>query len=321
MDRYYGLIKYFCGSVIFLIIVVAGLIKKSNRSAWVNTDEFSIKKKKMKPFCSKKEFDEFFNFLQTYEGGYIRRKKGEIIFRDYSGEEKGILKGIFFNVVANNPNITSGDKERFRYFLQSIGIFGVAERPEYETRDSKLKNKKTDIDEYKRKEVGNIGEKLVRNILNDLNPEKYMVLNGPVLKKDGVVKEFDHIVLGHNGCFVIETKAFGMSDGRPCKSCLFIDKGDKWIIRKNKNNRDLESPTAQIKEEKQILEIIIDLPINIHPILVLSNSELFVKQNIKLDYDVVVVDKLQEFIENYDDRLLENDKLMILQSIDQARIN
>lgn len=71
MDRYYGLIKYFCGSVIFLIIVVAGLIKKSNRSAWVNTDEFSIKKKKMKPFCSKKEFDEFFNFLQTYEGGYI----------------------------------------------------------------------------------------------------------------------------------------------------------------------------------------------------------------------------------------------------------
>lgn len=306
--------------IIALLLIIPILFSKKNK--WVSTDDFEKEKKKLRPNCSDMELQNFLVFLKKYQGGYVRRKSGQIVYQDFLGKEKGDLKGIFFNIVVPNPNISTKEKEEFRRYLKEIGVNGIDKRPNYETRDSKLRNNKKD-EEYIRKEVGNIGEQIVRNALKRLEELGYSVINGPVLKYDGVSKEYDHIVIGDNGVFCIETKAFGLSGGKDCKASLFIDPNDKWIIRKNGMNRDLESPTQQVVDEKKLLEKIINLScfLEVHPILVLCNTELYIKNNIELPYDVVRIDALIECIQNCKDSITESDRLCVLSDIDRNRIN
>lgn len=306
--------------IIALLLIIPILFSKKNK--WVSTDDFEKEKKKLRPNCSDMELQNFLVFLKKYQGGYVRRKSGQIVYQDFLEKEKGDLKGIFFNIVVPNPNISTKEKEEFRRYLKEIGVNGIDKRPNYETRDSKLRNNKKD-EEYIRKEVGNIGEQIVRNALKRLEELGYSVINGPVLKYDGVSKEYDHIVIGDNGVFCIETKAFGLSGGKACKASLFIDPNDKWIIRKNGMNRDLESPTQQVVDEKKLLEKIINLScfLEVHPILVLCNTELYIKNNIELPYDVVRIDALIECIQNCKDSITESDRLCVLSDIDRNRIN
>ena len=306
--------------IIALLLIIPILFSKKNK--WVSTDDFEKEKKKLRPNCSDMELQNFLVFLKKYQGGYVRRKSGQIVYQDFLGKEKGDLKGIFFNIVVPNPNISTKEKEEFRRYLKEIGVNGIDKRPNYETRDSKLRNNKKD-EEYIRKEVGNIGEQIVRNALKRLEELGYSVINGPVLKYDGVSKEYDHIVIGDNGVFCIETKAFGLSGGKACKASLFIDPNDKWIIRKNGMNRDLESPTQQVVDEKKLLEKIINLScfLEVHPILVLCNTELYIKNNIELPYDVVRIDALIECIQKCKDSITESDRLCVLSDIDRNRIN
>ena len=188
--------------IIALLLIIPILFSKKNK--WVSTDDFEKEKKKLRPNCSDMELQNFLVFLKKYQGGYVRRKSGQIVYQDFLGKEKGDLKGIFFNIVVPNPNISTKEKEEFRRYLKEIGVNGIDKRPNYETRDSKLRNNKKD-EEYIRKEVGNIGEQIVRNALKRLEELGYSVINGPVLKYDGVSKEYDHIVIGDNGVFCIET--------------------------------------------------------------------------------------------------------------------
>lgn len=315
--------EYMVGIIILVLLVASlfGIFNKKNK--WIAREDFEIEKKKLKPNFSEKELNDFIMFLKNYKGGYVKRRAGQIIYQDFTGKEKGDLKGIFWNLVFPNPNIGVKKKEEFRNLLRNIGVTGVDNRPNYETRDSKLKNRKKG-EEFIRKEIGNIGEKIIRDTLVQLQNRDYIVINGPILKFGDVCREFDHIVIGNNGVFCIETKAFGMTDGKSTEAMLFIDPGDKWIIRKNKTNRELESPTQQIINEKNHLQNIIleSCLAEVHPILVLSNLELFIKNNIVLPYDVVRVDGLCDLIENeYNDGVTENDRMSILMSIDKCRQN
>ena len=255
-------------------------------------EDFQREKNQLRPYCSESDFKRFMSFLNRYEGGYIRENRDGTIYRDYLGQEKGDLKGLFFHVIAPNPNIHTNQKEEFRRFAISKGVTGLDERPDYETRDSALKNKETDAESFARKEVGNIGEQYIRDILDGLKEDGFSVINGAKLRSENVIKEFDHIVIGGNGIFVLETKAFGMTGGAATKAALFIDPGDKWILRKNQANHDLTSPTEQITAENELLSAILSSVsmYKVHPMVVLSNTELFIKQNITLEYQVVRAD-------------------------------
>ena len=303
------------------IIIVAIIISKGKKDKWVSTDDFNVAKNKLGPHSTSEEVQEFMNFLGTYKGGYVRRRSGQIVYQDYLGKEKGDLKGIFFNNIVPNPNLSIFEKEAYRNLIISKGVKGVEERPSYETRDSKLKNREKDENDYKRKEVGNKGEQAVRDVLYSLNQNEYSVINGPMLKYNDVTKEYDHIVVSNRGIFIIETKAFGMTDGVPDKARLFIDEGDKWIINKHGNNRDLVSPTPQLEEEKQQIVNILSMPFDIKLVLALSNSEISVKQNINLPYDVIRIDELRQFIEDSNDRMFVGDKNYVLGAIDKSRVN
>ena len=310
--------------IIFLLIIVAVIlyILKNQKSDWVNTEEFERRKKAMKLHCSEREFNEFFGFLKQYEGGYIRRRNGQIVQREYLNREKGDLKGIFFNIIMPNPNLHSYQKEEFRKFICSIGVTGAESRPNYETRDNSLRNRETDLESYRRKEVGNIGEKLVRKELKELEKSGYSVINGAKLRYGDSVKEYDHIVVSLHGVFVIETKAFGMTDGKSPKCGIFIDPGDKWILRKNQTNRVLQSPTEQISAEAEHLSNVLqNCMIQVRGIVVLSNESAFIKQNIDLPYQVVRIDSLIETLRSIHDHLTETDIRTVLHAIDESRVN
>ncbi|MCR5847659.1 MAG: NERD domain-containing protein [Lachnospiraceae bacterium] len=292
---------------------------------YISSSEFEERKKEIHPNCDANTFYEFFAFLKGYPGGYYKSRNREIIYRDYTGSEKGALKGIFYNVVFSNPNLSVEDKEEFRMFIVSKGVNGCDTRPDYETRDSKLRNRKLDSDEFERKEVGNKGEEVVRHTLEKLKEYGYLVINGPVLEMDGTKIEYDHIVIGENGVFSIETKAFGSSKDGKNKASLFIDNGDKWILRKNGTNKELKSPTEQVLAERELLKKILfnaKEKIDVKSILVLSNNELFVKNNINLDYEVLLVKDLENMIVNSNvNRIVEGEKRLIAEIIDERRIN
>ena len=323
------MIKYVViGIIVFIIALVVFLVvnrKKGGESDELTPADFDRYKRSMHPNCSKETFDEFMSFLRKYPGGYYKRRNGRVVFRDYTGREKGDLKGIFYNIVFSNPNINVEDKENFRMFMVGHGVNGCDSRPDYETRDSKLSNRKKTDEEYERKVIGNKGEETVRAYLRNLEFAGYLVINGPVLKYEEQTVEYDHIVIGNNGVFVLETKAFGTSLNGHDKASLFIDKGDKWVLRKNGNNRDLKSPTQQILAEKEHLKGILHSEkekVDVKPILVLSNRDLFLKNNIELEYDVVLVDDLEKVIENASvNRIVEEEKKMIAQIIDEHRVN
>lgn len=324
------MLKYFLGFLVlaFLIVLVFAVInsvRNKDNCPELTPADFERQKKLLHLNCSREEYLDFFRFIKKYPGGYYRRRNGKVVWRDYTGKEKGDLKGIFFNIVFPSSNLTSEEKEEFRMYIVSKGVSGLNYRPDYETRDGKLTNRNTDEDEFERKEVGNKGEEVVRNKLNRLKSMGFLVINGPVLEIDNKRVEYDHIVIGNNGVFALETKAFGTSKEGGDRASLFIDKGDKWILRKNGNNRELKSPTEQVCREREHLKQILysaKEKIDVTSVLVLSNSELFLKNNIKLDYDVVSVNNLEEYIINTrTERIVEDEKMLIAEIIDDHRVN
>lgn len=285
-------------------------------------EDFQEKKRALKPFCSEAEYQAFMDFLFQYEGGFSKKMRDGSIKRDYLGSEKGDLKGIFYHVIVPNPNLHTQQKEEFRQYIRSIGVNGLEQRPDYETRDSALKNKETNTNDRMRKEVGNIGEQIVRDILQKLEEYQYAVINGAKLKYSGIIREYDHIAVGRGGIFILETKAFGMTDGKAIKAALFIDAGDHWILRKNHTNHELISPTEQITSEAEhFSQIISAFPFPVHPIVVLSNTEIFLKQNIALPYQVVRADQVIETVRTIHDHLTDNDVAAIVHAIDESRVN
>jgi len=320
------------GAIVIILLIAYFLLRPKNGmdpigyvgrkdNSWVSREAFDDWKKKLKPNCTELEFIQFREFLSAYRGGLVKRSSGKIVHQEYLGKEKGDLKGIFFNIVVPNPHIDVARKEEFRSYLISQRVNGLDKRPNYETRDSKLKNKTVDTNDRARKDVGNKGEQIVRDFLAKLGDD-YSVINGPVIKYGDSTKEYDHIVVGYNGVFIIETKAFGMSDGEATKASLFIDEGDKWIVRRNTKNHEVTSPTQQIIEERELMKkLLASYVMDIYSVVALSNTELSIKNNIELPYEVLRADKLVEYITSKPVFLGEADRQMILTSLNNCRRN
>ena len=295
--------------------------KKNNSYSSGNNQEFEELKRSIYIGSNEEEYNIFRNALSSYGGGYIKYSSGTIVKKEFLGKEKGDLKGIFYNVIVPNPHIPVVKKEEFRAYLREIGVNGLDQRPDYEGRDSKLRNKAKNKDDYEKKEVGNKGEQVIRDILEELEPN-WTIINGPVIKYRNEVHEYDHIAVGYNGVFVIETKAFGMTNGNATKASLFIDEGDKWFVRKNKENKEVKSPTNQITAEKNLIQNLLSSYVSeVYSIVALSNSELFVKQNIELPYKVLKPNELNNYITSQAEYINEAQRQDILTSINNCRQN
>ncbi|MCM1090144.1 MAG: NERD domain-containing protein [Butyrivibrio sp.] len=314
-------------SVVFAIGVIALLISRlapRKRDKWVDTREFEQWKMKISRDCNAQSLQEFQNFLQKYGGGYVRRSHGEIVRQEFLGREKGDLKGIFYQLVVPSKQIPITQKEQFRLFLTEIGVTNVDKRPQYEARDGKLNNKAQDIEERNRKQSGNRGEKIVRDNLEILKKEDYFIVSGVVLQYEGEAKEFDHIVIGENGVFVLETKAFGLSEDilKSSHACLSIAGQDEWTLKKNGQSRILKSPTEQVLAQREFMERFVEeFMTDVRNVLILGNPDLQLQKRIDLDYDVIQVQNLCRYIRNTEGNLAYNDRLALISKINEHRLN
>ncbi len=312
-----------CGIVALAAIigvVVFRLTRKKNAAVdkWVSTEDFERRANQLSRRCGEEELGAFLDFLREYGGGYVRREHGKIVKQEFLGREKGALKGIFFHVIVPDPNLTISKKEEFRQYLRTVGVTGIERRPDYAERDSALRNPEQDSC----KEVGNKGEEIVRGALLLLRLYNYKLINGAKLLTDGTVREFDHIVIGNGGVFLIETKAFGMTNGKAAEGVLKIGKDDSWTLNRGGRIRALDSPTEQIVTGTEHLrKIIRSCPAEIHAIAALSNTGLQIVQEGSLPYAVVRADQLTQAILASKDRLTDTDVNLIACDIDAARIN
>jgi hypothetical protein len=141
------------------------------------------------------------------------------------------------------------------------------------------------------KKAGAEGEERVSYALSWLSKDRYKVLNSIVLFKDGLRQEYDHIVIGKNGIFNIETKNYS--------GTITIDDHGNWSRTKGYGREGLESPVAQIKRHRILLEKIIGDRHNIIDVIVISNKDAIIEGISNSPVEVVKHDNIQLFIENY----------------------
>ena len=76
--------------VLLFVIVVIWLISRltNKEDKWVSKEKFQREKKKLHPHFSEEEFRRFCAFLKSYQGGYVRRRSGKIVYQDFLNKEK-----------------------------------------------------------------------------------------------------------------------------------------------------------------------------------------------------------------------------------------
>ena len=82
--------EFWFGAIIFIFLIILVILKiTKKKDRWVSTESFEREKKKLHPHFSEKEYKNFMNFLDSYKGGFVRRKSGRIVYQDYLNKEKG----------------------------------------------------------------------------------------------------------------------------------------------------------------------------------------------------------------------------------------
>lgn len=271
------------------------------RADYVDPEEFVKRKNQVSNACNEESVKQFFEFLKNYKGSYVRRDHGKIVHQEYTGQEKGALKGLFFHVIVPSQNLSVETKENARIFIQSAGVNGLEQRPNYEMDDSALINMEKG-DDYHKKSVGNKGELKVRNVLAELDSERYKVINGISLKKGNEKHEFDHIVVKGKKVYLIETKAFGSSEFTKTgdeRAVIHVTAGDEWQLEKNGSTKSIKAPSRQIQNQKRFMEYVLrNTGAEVINVMVLANSKLKITGWKSVSYPIVKLQNLLQFFSN-----------------------
>jgi hypothetical protein len=137
---------------------------------------------------------------------------------------------------------------------------------------------------YRVYNAGWAGEKQVTNLLSSKLSDEYLLLNGLYLRNGG--GDIDHVVLGPNGVFILETKNW--SGDITCN-------GDEWQ-RRGKNSFKT-SPSLQVKRNAAKIKHIIDsspalrsIGVTVEGIVVFTNNY----ATLHLDSPTVLILKLPQ---------------------------
>lgn len=151
---------------------------------------------------------------------------------------------------------------------------------------------------------GTIGEKEVEYALKWLDKdylvvdknsigkygEKTIVLNNPTFVDEP--QEYDHIIIGKQGVFLIETKNYA---GK-----LIVDSQGNWIrIRKDGTEEGERNPLQQIRRHEKILKSILPQDVPIISIICMAHPKMIIEGSENCIIPIVKSDLLVEFIESY----------------------
>lgn len=175
---------------------------------------------------------------------------------------------------------------------------------------------------------GERGENNVNFQLNFL-PYEYVIIEGDcqnkyrndciLIKDENLVdayQEFDHLIVGPQGVFNIETKGY--------KGQIVIDENGKWYTKKA--NRDevesLESPVGQVLRHSNILKSFLG-EVPVIDIICMANKELIMRGENNSPIKIVQTDMLLNYIQNYENGKNFSEEVIetIADLIDSHKIN
>lgn len=115
------------------------------------------------------------------------------------------------------------------------------------------------------------------------------------------VQEYDHIVVGPKGVFVIETKNFS---GK-----IIIDKYGNWIRKKRDEEVGMTNPLQQMRQHEKVIKSFLPDNINVVSILCIANDKTIIEGSENFTLPIVKSDMIVEFMENYnaDSSLSQNE--------------
>lgn len=151
--------------------------------------------------------------------------------------------------------------------------------------------------------AGYRGEDAVEYVLKWLRPYGYMPVEKTCLTKYGTIsillqnksfineaQEYDHIIVGKNGVFLIETKNYSGE--------ITITKDGDWFQNKGVESHGIKNPVQQCNRHAAIVKSIIpDIPVI--SIICIANDGVIIKGRANCKIPIVKADLLQDFIEEY----------------------
>lgn len=176
----------------------------------------------------------------------------------------------------------------------------------------KRNNYEAKTSEVRAEESGAHGEANVRYNLKWL--EDYKVINDVQVPNKLESQQIDHIVIGKNGIFHLETKNHGGTYG----GIININKEGDWSITKNNNVQGMENPLNQVRRHERVIKEFVenqfpDKAIPIKAIIVLSNEKTMLEGQENSPITVLKLERLNDFIMNYEsDVEIDNETINIL---------
>lgn len=141
--------------------------------------------------------------------------------------------------------------------------------------------------------AGKIGETNIAHNLKFLKPTEYIVYNDIEILTDmfDVPQNIDHLVIGPNGVFGIETKHL--------KGEIIVKSGSKWEKYVDGNYGDVENPTQQVMRHENVLKSLLGDDMPIVSIIAMGNYNTKVKSRNLCPYPIVDANNILPHIQEY----------------------
>lgn len=158
------------------------------------------------------------------------------------------------------------------------------------------------------RESGERGESNVRYHLKWLEPDGYKVLNNVQVPNPLESQQIDHIVIGKNGVFHLETKNHGGEHG----ATISINKAGDWSITRNEKTQGMENPLSQVRRHDKVLREFLkkempEVEIPLKEIVVLSNEKTILEGQDNTPITVLKIERLNDFISSFDSKMRLNE--------------
>lgn len=208
-----------------------------------------------------------------------------------------------FQMVNQSPSISSDLKRQLMNVLLSKGV-NLGNVRIFESEEERRTNK-----ELRKKQSGENGEREVQYSLKWLPPEIYKVLHNVRIPHQIESQEFDHIVIGPNAIFHLETKNYGGDEG----GNIIINKDGDWCLNQFGNSYGIENPLQQVNRHSRVLKDYIEkefpeVRVPIQEIVVVSNKRTTLEGVENTPLTVLKVERLNNYIEDYNKEMKADSK-------------
>ena len=263
--------------IVYLLLRLIIFRPKTGSGNNLDKESFELKIFSINQHCSEYSLKEFMKFLDKYKGGNVIREEGRIV-RKYTTREKGELQSLFYDVVAPAKDVSIATKEQFRNYIRNVHVEGVDMRPRYEDYTRRVTDKESlQEDKVVSYFADYVDDRVLSTLSRGLNEKEYVVMDHPSFKIKESYKEFGYLVIGESGAFII------MAD-----------------------------EPEDIMEQKAFIDKVgIDLFVNTHPIVVLTDNSQAIKED---DSSIKVLSQknLCSYIREYNDNIQINERMTLV---------